>query len=63
MTGSSGNGPWLVGSDTASFEWLTYVPDGVTWTTNTGITFPVFCDVTNGDPSTPTVVYVGVADL
>ena len=63
VTGVSDNGPWLSDADGATFEWLTYIPDGVTWTTNTDITFPALCTINNADPSTPTVVYIGVADL
>lgn len=64
VTGASENGPWLSDDgNTATFEWLTYVPDTVTWTTNTDITFPALCSITNADPSAPTVVYVGVADI
>jgi ABC-type glycerol-3-phosphate transport system substrate-binding protein len=63
VTGVSERGPWLSGADSATFEWLTYIPDGVTWTTNTNITFPALCTISDADQSTPTVVYIGVADL
>lgn len=63
VTGVSEKGPWLSDADSATFEWLTYIPDGVTWTTNTNVTFPALCTISNADASTPTVVYIGVADL
>ncbi|WP_243073633.1 hypothetical protein [Microbacterium sp. SS28] len=61
VTGPSDSAPWI-GDTEATLEWWVYVPEGVTWTQNTDVTFPAVCSVSDDDPATPTLVYVGVVD-